>query len=277
VPFTPVTGRRFLVPQGGDGEACERMLLAAALELAERQEASSFHATFVTRPEWQHLGRLGLLRRTHQQFHWRNDGYGTFDDFLASLASRKRKTIRRERAKAVAPGIEIVRLRGSDIREEHWDAFFRFYMDTGARKWGTPYLNRAFFSLLGEALADNILLILCRRAGRTIAGALNLIGGAALYGRYWGAIEHHDCLHFEACYYQAIEFAIAEGLSRVEAGAQGEHKLARGYLPETTYSVHYIVDPGLRAAVADFLEHERRHVELERELLGEYSPFRKEA
>ncbi len=276
VPFTPVPGRRFLVGAGEDAEQREAMLLRAALEVTERQGASSFHATFLSEGEWQRLGALGLLQRSHQQFHWFNEGYGSFDDFLARLASRKRKTIRKERKRARENGIDIIQLTGGEITEAHWDAFFAFYMDTGARKWGRPYLNRAFFSLLGEALAERILLVMARRNGRFIAGALNLIGGKALYGRYWGALEHHDCLHFEVCYYQAIEYAIAHGLARVEAGAQGEHKLARGYRPTTTYSVHYIRDAALRRAVAEFLERERRHVTFEQEVLGDYLPFRKD-
>jgi len=238
---------------------------------------SSLHITFLTEGEWQRLAELGFLQRTDQQFHWHNAGYGSFDDFLASLASRKRKTIRKERAQAIAPGIEIEHLTGSDIREEHWDAFFAFYMDTGSRKWGTPYLNRRFFSLLGESMADRCLLIMAKRNSRYIAGALNLIGGDSLYGRYWGAIEHHPFLHFEICYYQAIEYAIAHKLLRVEAGAQGEHKLARGYMPVPTYSLHWIADRNFRRAVARYLEEERREMAEHREILAAYGPYRKTA
>ncbi|HEX5958697.1 MAG TPA: GNAT family N-acetyltransferase, partial [Hyphomicrobiaceae bacterium] len=248
VPFTPVPGRRLLVQPGPDREKRERTLAVAAITLAQRLGVSSLHITFATEGEWQRLPELGFLQRTDQQFHWHNAGYGSFDDFLASLASRKRKAIRKERAQAVAPGIEIEHLTGRDIREEHWDAFFAFYMDTGSRKWGTPYLNRRFFSLLGDAMADRCLLVMAKRNRRIIAGALNLIGGDCLYGRYWGAIEHHPFLHFELCYYQAIEFAIARGLQRVEAGAQGDHKIQRGYLPVPTFSAHWIVDPGFRRA-----------------------------
>lgn len=277
VPFTPVPGRRFLVPECADAERREQLLLSGVVQLAERQGASSFHATFVTEGEWRRLGALGLLQRTDKQFHWHNAGYGSFDDFLSSLVSRKRKAVKRERRAACANDITIERLRGSEITEDHWDSFYRFYMDTGGRKWGSPYLNRTFFSLLGEAMPERVLLVMCRRAGRYIAGALNVIGGETLYGRYWGCIEHHNCLHFEICYYQAIEFAIEQGLSRVEAGAQGEHKLARGYLPETTYSVHWIANASLRDAVADYLEHERDYVAMEGEALAALAPFRRDA
>lgn len=275
VPFTPVTGRRFLVRPGGEEEEARQILAAAAMELASRQSASSWHVTFPTRDEWKNLAPLGLLQRTDSQYHWLNSGYGSFDDFLAELASRKRKTIRKEREQARAEDIEIEWLTGTDIREAHWDAFFAFYMDTGSRKWGSPYLNRLFFSLVGQSMRDRILLIMCRRAGRYIAGALNFIGGDTLYGRYWGAIEHHPFLHFEACYYQAIDFAISRGLKVVEAGAQGEHKLARGYVPRTTYSLHYFVDPALASAVSSYLREERRAVEREQALLAEMTPFRK--
>ncbi len=275
VPFTPVPGPRLLVAPGPDRDERERTLAVAAITLAERLGVSSLHITFPTEGEWQRLTELGFLQRTDQQFHWHNEGYHSFEDFLASLASRKRKTVRKERAQALAPGISIELLTGSDIREEHWDAFFAFYMDTGSRKWGRPYLNRRFFSLLGEAMADDCLLVMAKRRGRYIAGALNLIGGDCLYGRYWGAIEHHPCLHFEICYYQAIAFAIARGLARVEAGAQGEHKLARGYMPVPTYSLHWIADRSFRRAVARFLEEERREMAEHRELLAEYGPYRK--
>lgn len=273
-PFSPVTGRRLLAraDAGPDVSAA----LVAGLGAACRQlEASSVHVTFPTRSDWDMLGRAGYLQRTGQQFHWINEGYGTFDDFLAALASRKRKAIRRERAEALAPGIEILPLTGSDLREEHWDAFFDFYMDTGSRKWGRPYLTRAFFSHLGQSMADRVLLMMARRDGRWIAGALNLIGDHALYGRNWGAIEHHPFLHFELCYYQAIDWAIRHGLRRVEAGAQGEHKLARGYRPVETYSAHHFDDPRMRRAVAEFLEHERRHVDETIALYEDHAPFRK--
>jgi len=274
VPFTPVTGRRLLARPGPLAQQTELLLARAAVAVADRTGASSVHVTFLTEGEWSRLGGEGFLQRTGQQFHWHNAGYGTFDDFLATLSSRKRKAIRKERADAQA-AVEICRLTGSDITEAHWDAFFAFYMDTGARKWGRPYLNRAFFSLLGERLADRCLLVLARRNGRFVAGALNLIGGDCLYGRYWGAIEHHPFLHFELCYYQAIDYAIAHGLARAEAGAQGEHKLARGYLPETTYSLHWLADPRLEGAVARYLAEERREVAQVNALLTEHGPFKK--
>ena len=274
VPFSPVTGRRLLVRTNASDDA-RPALIGGLSALCQQFEASSVHVTFPAQADWSALGQAGYLQRTGQQFHWTNEGYGSFDDFLAALASRKRKAIRRERAEATAPGIEIVPLTGSDLREEHWDAFFGFYTDTGSRKWGQPYLTRAFFSHLGESLADRVLLVMARRNGRWIAGALNLIGDHALYGRNWGAIEHHPFLHFELCYYQAIDWAIRQGLRRVEAGAQGEHKLARGYRPVTTYSAHHFDDPRMRRAVADFLQHERQHVDATIAMYEEHVPFRK--
>lgn len=275
VPFTPVPGPRLLVPPGLYQEAHEQTLAAAAVELAGRSSLSGVHITFLTEGEWTRLGALGFLQRTDQQFHWRNAGYGSFDDFLATFASRKRKTVRKEREQAVAAGLEIAWYRGAEITEARWDDFFAFYMDTGSRKWGRPYLNRKFFSLLGGVMGDQCLLVIASRDGRPIAGALNLIGGDCLYGRYWGATEHHPFLHFELCYYQAIEYAIAHKLPRVEAGAQGEHKLARGYLPTKTYSAHYIADPALRRAVADYLVRERDYVDAAGRELNAYAPYRK--
>jgi hypothetical protein len=275
VPFTPVPGRRLLVAPGPDTATRERMLLSGAIEVARRSGASSLHLTFCTEGEWRRAGDMGLLQRTDKQFHWANQGYRTFDDFLASLASRKRKNVRKERAEAVASGLVIERITGAALSEAHWDAFFRFYMDTGSRKWGRPYLNRQFFSLLGATMADRCLLIVARRDGKYVAGALNLIGGDCLYGRYWGTTEHHPFLHFELCYYQAIEYAIEHGLARVEAGAQGEHKLARGYLPTATYSVHWIGDAGFRKAVARYLDDERRYMAQEREALTQYGPYKR--
>ena len=275
IPFTPVTGKRLLVPAGADQGQREALLLQAAIQVTDRLGVSSLHVTFLTREEWQLAGDLGFLKRTDQQFHWLNEGYRSFEDFLASLASRKRKAIRKERREAIGDGIEIEWVTGRDLTEAHWDAFFDFYMETGSRKWGSPYLTRRCFSLLGATMADQILLVLAKRSGAYVAGALNFIGQDALYGRYWGAIEDHPCLHFEVCYYQAIEFAIAAKLARVEAGAQGAHKLARGYLPSETYSAHYIADPGLRRAVADYLKRERRAVAREAALLTEESPYRK--
>jgi uncharacterized protein len=274
IPFTPVTGKRLLVRPGLDQREREAILLQAAVQVADRLGVSSLHITFPTREEWQLAGDLGFLQRTDQQFHWRNENYQCFEDFLAALTSRRRKTIRKERREALAGGVEIEWVTGRNLTEAHWDAFFAFYQDTGSRKWGSPYLTRTCFSLLGETMADRMLLVLAKRAGRYIAGALNVIGRDTLYGRYWGAIEEHPCLHFEVCYYQAIEFAIQHRLARVEAGAQGAHKLARGYLPSKTYSVHYIADLGLRRAVADYLKRERRAVARDIALLTEESPYR---
>jgi predicted N-acyltransferase len=277
VPFTPATGPRLLIRDGVDAELIGEVLAKGLVALCDATEASSVHVTFAREPEWQLLAENGFLQRTDQQFHWHNEGYGTFEDFLATLNSRHRKAIRRERREAVAAGVTIHPLTGSEITEEAWDAFFSFYMETGSRKWGRPYLTRAFFSLVGETMAEDVLLVMARRNGRWIAGAINFIGSDALYGRNWGAIEHHPFLHFEVCYYQAIEFAIGRGLKRVEAGAQGEHKMARGYLPRTTYSAHYIVDPGLRRAVQDYLGRERRYVAEAVRELTEAGPFRKGA
>jgi len=276
VPFTPATGRRFLVGPGLNREAGLQALAAGLVQVCQRTGASSVHATFLTGPEWDMLGELGYLQRTDQQFHWDNNGYQSFDQFLDDLASRKRKAIRKERRDALrADGLEVEWLTGHDLSEAHWDAFYGFYMDTGARKWGRPYLNRDFFSLIGERLAERILLVLAKRHGRYVAGALNFIGSDTLYGRHWGCTEHHPFLHFELCYYQAIDFAIASSLKRVEAGAQGAHKLARGYLPQTTYSAHWIAHEGLHQAVADFLEHERRAVDQENRALADHAPFRR--
>ena len=276
VPFSPVPGPRLLVRPDLDRPRHEAMLATAARALAARHGLSSVHITFHDERTWHALAAMGYLQRTDQQFHWANAGYHSFEDFLAALASRKRKTVRRERQQAHAiEGISIERLTGRDITEAHWDAFFAFYMDTGSRKWGRPYLNRRFFSALGETMADRCLLVLASRAGRAIAGALNLIGGDCLYGRYWGAIEHHSCLHFEVCYYQAIEHAIIHRIPRVEAGAQGEHKLARGYMPTPTYSSHWIENASLRRAVERYLVEERRAVAENRALLAEFGPYRK--
>ena len=264
VPFTPVTGLRLMGASAKMAEGLEA--------LCAEEEASSVHITFT--PELDLGSRW--LRRTDIQFHWHNAGYGTFDDFLGNLSSAKRKNIRKERAGVAALGIALECLTGADIREEHWDRFFAFYLDTGGRKWGRPYLTRPFFSLIGETMAEHIMLVIARRSGRMIAGALNFIGADALYGRNWGALEHFPNLHFEACYYQAIEWAIAHNLARVEAGAQGPHKLARGYLPVKTHSLHYLAHPGLSRAVADYLVAERRAVDDEREALAGHAPFRHE-
>jgi predicted N-acyltransferase len=275
VPFTPATGRRLLVRPGPQAEAVRAALADALVDICRRSNASSAHVTFPTEPEWQLLGDRGFLKRTHQQFHWENAGYASFDGFLAALASRKRKVIRREREDALANGISVHWLTGSDLTESVWDAFFDFYMETGSRKWGRPYLTRAFYSLVGEKMRDRILLVMAKRNGRWIAGAINFIGSDTLFGRHWGCVEQHPFLHFELCYYQAIQFAIEKKLRRVEAGAQGEHKISRGYLPTTTYSAHYIVDPGLRRAIEDFLKRERVYVAAAGEELAEAAPFRK--
>jgi len=275
VPFTPATGRRFLLSPEINREAGMQALASGLVQVCKRSQASSVHTTFLTQPEWETLGDLGYLRRTDQQFHWENNGYESFEVFLSDLASRKRKAIKKERREALASGVEIEWISGTDLTEAHWDAFFEFYEDTGARKWGRPYLNRAFFSTVSERMAERILLVMAKREGRYVAGALNFIGSDTLFGRHWGCTEHHPFLHFEVCYYQAIDFAIAHGLKRVEAGAQGAHKLARGYLPVTTYSAHWIAHEGLHNAVADFLEQERMAVERENEMLADHAPFRK--
>jgi predicted N-acyltransferase len=275
VPFTPATGRRLLVPPGPHSGTVRGALADGLADICRRSNASSVHVTFLTEPEWQMLGAHDYLLRTHRQFHWENAGYESFDAFLAALASRKRKTIRRERADAVSAGIDIHWLTGSDLTEEVWDAFFAFYTETGSRKWGRPYLTRSFYSMVGEKMGDRILLVMAKRNRRWIAGAINFIGSETLFGRHWGAIEHHPFLHFEVCYYQAIQYAIEHKLARVEAGAQGQHKITRGYLPTTTYSAHYIADPALRRAIADFLKHERAYVAEEIEEFAEAAPFRK--
>jgi uncharacterized protein len=277
VPFTPVTGPRLLVADGERGREARQQLVAGLRALRAKADASSVHVTFLNDSDASCLGGEGFLKRADRQFHWFNEGYQTFEDFLCALASRKRKAIRRERRDAVSNGISIEWVTGSDIRESHWDAFFSFYMDTGSRKWGRPYLNRRFFSLLSERMADDVLLILARRNGRYIAGALNLVGETRLYGRNWGCIEDHPFLHFEVCYYQAIAFAIERKLARVEAGAQGEHKLARGYRPVLTHSAHEIADPSLRRAIAAYLDQEREYVAEAAEELSAATPFRQGA
>jgi uncharacterized protein len=274
VPFTPVTGRRLLVAADAPAGAAEALTLGLRA-CREKAVASSLHINFPDAPDRDFLEKAGFLQRKGQQFHFFNRGYASFDDFLQTLASRKRKAIRRERAEVFAAGLKIEWVTGGDLTEAHWDAFYAFYMDTGERKWGRPYLTRAFFSKLGAALADRVLLVLARRDGRLIAGALNLIGDDALYGRNWGALEHHPCLHFELCYYQAIDFAIARGISRVEAGAQGEHKLSRGYEPVETYSAHEFADSRLAHAAADFFVREAQAVDMMIEDYAEHAPFRK--
>jgi uncharacterized protein len=274
VPFSPVSGQRLIVRPGDQALEAEQALLGGALTLCGRMKASSLHVTFLSEGEWTRLGQAGLLQRKDTQYHWENAGYQSFEDFLAALSANRRKTIRRERREAQA-GLEVKALSGAELTEAHWDAFFAFYMDTGSRKWGRPYLNRAFFSLLHERLADKVLLVMAFKDSRPIAGALNLMGSHTLYGRNWGTLENIPFLHFELCYYQAIEQAILRGLQRVEAGAQGEHKIARGYLPSKVYSAHYIADPALREPVARYLDRERPAVEQEMDYLAaEYSPFR---
>jgi predicted N-acyltransferase len=276
VPFTPATGRRLLLRPTANAEQIRSGLTAGLVELCRRHEASSVHLTFLPEAEGRFLAENGFLHRTDQQFHWENAGYATFDAFLEALSARKRKTIRRERRDALSPGITVHWLTGSDLTEEIWDAFFQFYMETGSRKWGRPYLTRQFYSLIGERMPHDIVLMMAKRAGRWIAGAINFRGSDTLFGRHWGAIEHHPFLHFELCYYQAIQYAIEHKLQRVEAGAQGEHKLARGYMPVTTHSAHYIADPGLRRAVADYLARERAYVEAAGQELAAAAPFRKD-
>lgn len=272
VPFTPATGRRFL-----GAEAARAPLMAAMQRAAAQHGLSSAHVTFCTEDEAQAGAGAGFLRRVTQQFHWQDAGFGSFEGFLASLASRKRKTIRKERTVAQSFGGTILRLTGAEIGPQHWDAFWAFYQDTGARKWGRPYLTRAFFEAVHATMRDDTLLILAERRGRPVAGALNFIGAQTLYGRYWGCVEDHPCLHFELCYYQAIDWALAHGLTRVEAGAQGEHKLARGYLPTPVHSLHWFSDARFMKAVADYLRAEGAAMRDEMRLLADFAPFRKTA
>ena len=275
VPFTPATAPKLLAGDDDKAVDLKRMLASSIPELCARLGASSAHATFLTEEDKDIFLEAGFLERNDKQYHWFNENYGSFDDFLEALASRKRKLIRRERRDALANGITIECLTGSDIKTEHMEAFYTFYMDTGSRKWGRPYLTRAFFSIIQETMPDQILLIMAKREGQYIAGAINFIGGDVLYGRNWGCIENHPFLHFEVCYYQAIDFAIQKGLKKVEAGAQGEHKLARGYRPVTTYSAHYIADPSFRQAVANYLQEERNYIAELQDTLSEQTPFRR--
>jgi uncharacterized protein len=274
VPFTPATGRRFLVRPGHE-EMGRAALVQGTVQFADENRLSSVHVTFCTEAEAEAGARMGLLHRVTQQFHWENRGYADFDAFLADLSSRKRKNIRRERATAAEFGGDIVALTGDAIEPVHWDHFWRFYQDTGARKWGTPYLTRSFFDRAQETLRNDMLLVLAIRNGRPVAGALNFIGRDTLYGRYWGCSEDHPCLHFELCYYRAIDYAITHGMARVEAGAQGAHKLARGYLPSETHSLHWFRDEGFSEAVERYLDAERAAVDEEIEVLTSYGPFRK--
>ena len=275
VPFTPATGRRLLTAPGADEDAMRAALLSTGANAVKELHASSLHITFLTEDEWRAAGDAGYLLRTDQQFHWQNRGYTSFDQFLGELNSPKRKNLRKEREAVRAEGVEFDWLTGNDLTEAAWDQFFAFYMDTGGRKWGHPYLTREFFSRVGTSMSDQILLVMAKRHGRYIAGALNFFGGDPLFGRNWGCSEFVPFLHFETCYYQAIDFAIARGLAKVEAGAQGEHKLMRGYMPATTYSAHYIAHPGLRRAIDDYLKREREAVAEHIDELAEHGPFKK--
>lgn len=275
IPFTPATGPHLLFAENYDPASVQKVLADSLTTVTDRLGVSSAHVTFIPGSELPVFEDAGFLHRTDQQFHFINKGYDSHEAFLETLSSRKRKDLRKERRGALEDGITIDWLTGADLTEDIWDQFFEFYMDTGSRKWGRPYLTRAFYSLIGERMADDILLIMAKRNGRYIAGAINFIGSDTLFGRHWGCIEQHRFLHFEVCYHQAIDFAIARKLSRVEAGAQGEHKLARGYEPVTTHSAHYIAHPGLRKAIADFLEHEREDVEYMSDVLSAHTPFKK--
>jgi predicted N-acyltransferase len=274
IPFTPATGRRFLTAPGHGSEGTAA-LIAGAIQIAEQNQLSSLHITFCTEAEARRGTEFGLMHRVTQQYHWENRDYQSFDDFLAQLSSRKRKTIRKERQTAAASGLDIQSLTGDAIQPEHWDAFWEFYQNTGARKWGTPYLTRQAFAEFHETMRDDILLVLASRDGQPVAGALNFIGRNTLFGRYWGCTEDHPCLHFELCYYRAIDWAIENRLAHVEAGAQGEHKLARGYLPVPVHSLHWIANDSFAQAIADYLEAERRAVSEDIEIITSYGPFRR--
>ena len=274
-PFTPVPGPRLMLRLGAPPEA-RAHLIAAMIELAKRRRVSSLHVNFPERSDLEALTEAGFLQRVGQQFHWTNDGYQDFDDFLTALSSRKRKAVKKERREALAPGLEIEILTGADLKPRHWDAFYEFYLATSDRKWGSAYLNRRFFALIGERMPEKVVLIMARHGANYVAGAFNLFGKDTIYGRNWGSYGDYKFLHFECCYYQAIEFAIVHRLKRVEAGAQGPHKIQRGYLPTPTYSAHWIPDPGFRRAVAQFLNRERQMIEHKMEGLAEFSPFRRE-
>ena len=280
IPFTPATGRRLLVATPLDNtqsiQEVEAQLLSATLQIAQKIQVSSLHITFMPKNQWENAGKLGLLKRVDTQFHWTNANYDSFEDFLRALSSKKRKNIRRERRGALENNIEIEWITGSDLTESHWDAFYQFYVDTGNRKWGTPYLTRAFFSMLSETMPDETLLIMCKREGKYIAGAINFIGSNTLFGRNWGCIEDHRFLHFETCYYQAIDFAIQHGINRVEAGAQGGHKIARGYMPQQTYSAHWIRNSEFREAIKNYLNSEESFVQQDIDWIEKHTPFRKD-
>jgi uncharacterized protein len=274
-PFTPVPGPRLMVRPGAPSET-QAHLIAAMIELAKRRQISSLHINFPEHSDMEALAGAGFLQRLGQQFHWTNDGYRDFDDFLAALNSRKRKAVKKERREALAPGLEIEVLTGADLKPRHWDAFYEFYLATSDRKWGSAYLNRRFFALIGERMPEKIVLVMARCGANYVAGAFNLLGKDTIYGRNWGSYGDYKFLHFECCYYRAIEFAITHGLKRVEAGAQGPHKIQRGYLPTSTYSAHWIPDPAFRRAVAQFLARERDMIERKIEGLAEFSPFRQQ-
>lgn len=277
VPFSPVPGPRLLIHPKADPLRNTQALLGAMVQLAEQHKVSSVHINFVEKDAWTTLGDLGFLRRTGHQFHWLNDGYETFDDFLAALSSRKRKAIKKERREVADQPVQLRTITGGDITEAHWDALFAFYIDTASRKWGEPYLNREFFSLLGQKMADRVVLFMAELDGIPLAAAFNMLGEDALYGRYWGCVEDYKFLHFEACYYRAIDFAIEHRLAKVEAGAQGSHKVQRGYLPTHTYSAHWVADPGLSQAIARFLNNERQMIDQEIDGYRLQSPFKKDA
>ncbi len=276
VPFTPVTGPRLCARHASDTPHVSAVLAHGAIELARRMKLSSVHVNFIDEEQMARLTDCGFLRRNDRQFFWRNDGYGTFDDFLAALSARKRKAIRRERRAVGRYGLSIDWYFGADITSDQWDAFYGFYLDTGNRKWGEPYLNRAFFQLLSARMPQYLALVLARKDNIPIAGALHIIGGDRLYGRYWGCAGHYPFLHFELCYYQAIELAISRRLTCIEAGAQGAHKLARGYLPQPTCSAHWIADGGFRDAIAHYLRQEREHIAVEHSALAKYAPFKQD-
>ncbi len=275
IPFSPVTGARLLCHPTENQTSVQHALLEGLKAVTEQLSVSSTHLTFLREAELPPLEDNGFLVRHDKQYHWQNNNYTDFEAFLSTLSSRKRKQIRKERKTALSSGVKIQTVKGTDITESMWDAFFTFYLDTGAKKWGQPYLNKEFFMQIGKNMPDNIVLFLCTNDGKPIAAALNIVGGNTLYGRYWGCIEHHPCLHFEACYYQAIDYAIKHNIKTVEAGAQGEHKLARGYVPTTTYSAHWIPNDGFREAVANFLVDEKQQVAFEKEILSKHTPFKK--
>jgi len=274
VPFTPAMGPRLLVRPDADEKYFD-VLTAGMIQLARQHNVSSLHVTFPTKDQWDRLGNTGFLQRTSKQFHWENRGYENFDEFLASLNSRKRKAIKKERRQVEEQGVTLHRLPGDDLTEDHWDIFYGYYVNTIDRKWGRPYLTREFFSMLGETLADLAVLVIAEHDGKPVAGALNLVGSDTIFGRNWGCSEHFKFLHFEACYYQAIDYAIENKLQWVEAGAQGPHKIQRGYLPREVYSAHWIEDPNFRSAVSRFIDQERRDVDYEINGLMDYSPYRK--